>query len=841
MSHHESRERRNHRHQAPPSSEPAARAAQTAERATHSPGEALDPQVRDAMEARFGQDFGDVRVHADAEAAQIAGDVGAAAFAIGDDLVFDRGAYAPDTGLGEHILAHELAHVVQQRRPAAARLDDSGPIETTQPGDAAERDAAAAASTVSSGASASVTHTAPASIARGLWDDLVDGYKKQNDIKNEPNQSAWDTYNQWNNALTGRTQNAKAIDSLENLMSTGNKNAETSANAWIDKNTDEGSWLRSLGHGVTTVDRGLGDLTTGAVAGGLSVLTGLGDVVAHPIDAGINAATFVGENIYGGARAMGDLAGNLGSMASGTQTLEGTGKDLWADAQKTGIGGMIAPFVSEFSDKKDEKGQVVREGSVARGIGRILGTVGVAAATGGAGEAGAAGELGATGEIGAEGGALKAPAPEPALGAPPEPAPAPAPAPVADPAPVAPKNPVQQMTAVNPADVTPGAAPPPGFQAGPVGSFDVPPETIPEPPPTVREPAPALKPDQIPSSIPGDGGTPFNEQPGVKPVPKEGPPIPREDPASVPPATTPGMPTPTAPMPSVPVPSAPFPFPEGGINPFGKTMPGIPNTPGPFGPEIPVRVNPDAVPVSPAAESVPTPQNPAVSPAAESVPAPANDSPPATLNEGDLGVKTQPNPVVGPASVPPDTVPNTIPDPVTQPGLGPRTLPGLAPPDVVQGVPAPASAPVSSELPQVPSFPSSEFTGPGSASSAVADPAAASSSQPSGPTTWEPTGSREPGDPPPSTPPGFEGLPRPFPVKQPAPPPPSSSDFGQISEPPAPPPSQVPPTLQTPFAPPGVTPTPQGFPAPSESAPPPSSTGSNVLNPGMLDWLRQLT
>ncbi len=78
-------------------------------------GRALDPATRRSMEARFGYDFGDVRIHDSGTAAAATADLQAAAFTVGEDIVFGGGRYDPDTPHGRHLLAHELAHVVQQR------------------------------------------------------------------------------------------------------------------------------------------------------------------------------------------------------------------------------------------------------------------------------------------------------------------------------------------------------------------------------------------------------------------------------------------------------------------------------------------------------------------------------------------------------------------------------------------------------------------------------------------------------------------------------------------------------------------------------------------------------
>ncbi|HEY2937220.1 MAG TPA: DUF4157 domain-containing protein [Gaiellaceae bacterium] len=78
------------------------------------PGRPLDPRARRAMEARFGYDFSGVRVHDDARAAATAASIDAAAFTVGADVVFASGRYDPASPEGQRLLAHELAHVVQQ-------------------------------------------------------------------------------------------------------------------------------------------------------------------------------------------------------------------------------------------------------------------------------------------------------------------------------------------------------------------------------------------------------------------------------------------------------------------------------------------------------------------------------------------------------------------------------------------------------------------------------------------------------------------------------------------------------------------------------------------------------
>lgn len=79
------------------------------------PGEPLDVGIRAFMEAQFGADFGRVRIHAGPAAALSARAIAADAYTFGADIVFAAGRYAPQTGRGRHLIAHELAHVEQQR------------------------------------------------------------------------------------------------------------------------------------------------------------------------------------------------------------------------------------------------------------------------------------------------------------------------------------------------------------------------------------------------------------------------------------------------------------------------------------------------------------------------------------------------------------------------------------------------------------------------------------------------------------------------------------------------------------------------------------------------------
>jgi len=105
----------------------------------NSPGRPLDAATRAYFEPRFGHDFSEVRMHDDAGAAQSARAVNALAYTIGSDIVLGKTQHASNTNGDGRLLAHELAHVVQQTggsdRGTAAKLTGSDPRLARTPAD----------------------------------------------------------------------------------------------------------------------------------------------------------------------------------------------------------------------------------------------------------------------------------------------------------------------------------------------------------------------------------------------------------------------------------------------------------------------------------------------------------------------------------------------------------------------------------------------------------------------------------------------------------------------------------------------------------------------------------
>ena len=118
-----------------PDGAPAVRTIGNDAAAPPSIGEPLDADIRARYELGLGTSLTDVRIHADVQSAASADALHAEAYTIGHEIVFGAGRYQPRSLVGSRLLAHELAHVVQQRpdKPAGSLL------AVSKPGDPSER------------------------------------------------------------------------------------------------------------------------------------------------------------------------------------------------------------------------------------------------------------------------------------------------------------------------------------------------------------------------------------------------------------------------------------------------------------------------------------------------------------------------------------------------------------------------------------------------------------------------------------------------------------------------------------------------------------------------------
>lgn len=113
--------------------EPAHDGLQQRLQSTKGGGQALPVETRSAMESSMGADFSGVRIHTGREAASLSDELGAQAFTHGNDIYFNEGKYAPSDKGGQHLLAHELTHTVQQGASVQRNPDTSiAPSDTIQ-------------------------------------------------------------------------------------------------------------------------------------------------------------------------------------------------------------------------------------------------------------------------------------------------------------------------------------------------------------------------------------------------------------------------------------------------------------------------------------------------------------------------------------------------------------------------------------------------------------------------------------------------------------------------------------------------------------------------------------
>ncbi|MER6529825.1 DUF4157 domain-containing protein [Streptomyces sp. NPDC001508] len=124
-------------------------------------GQPLDTDTRTDMEARLGADFSSVRVHTGSAAHESAKEVGAHAYTVGDNIVFQRDSYDPSSHRGRVTLAHELTHVIQQRSGPVDGTEAPGGIRVSDPSDRFEREASATAERVMAAPAPSPDSPAP--------------------------------------------------------------------------------------------------------------------------------------------------------------------------------------------------------------------------------------------------------------------------------------------------------------------------------------------------------------------------------------------------------------------------------------------------------------------------------------------------------------------------------------------------------------------------------------------------------------------------------------------------------------------------------------------------------
>jgi uncharacterized protein YlaI len=132
-------------------------------------GQSLDGSVQREMGAKMGADFSGVNVHTSPQADDLNQRLGARAFTTGQDIFFRQGEYSPNSDGGKELLAHELTHVVQQRK--GGDLEPAAKLVVNPPDDVYEREADQVAKQV----------TAPASVQAQEEEEDLQAKRLQNE------------------------------------------------------------------------------------------------------------------------------------------------------------------------------------------------------------------------------------------------------------------------------------------------------------------------------------------------------------------------------------------------------------------------------------------------------------------------------------------------------------------------------------------------------------------------------------------------------------------------------------------------------------------------------------
>jgi len=127
-------------------------------------GRSLDGSIQRAMEDQMGDSFGDVRVHTGSTAAAACESINARAFTVGNHIAFNSGEYDPSSPEGQHVLAHELAHVRQQNQGAVSMLPQEDLELEVDPDPALEREAEETAQQVMEGGKLGIQRLAGAKV-----------------------------------------------------------------------------------------------------------------------------------------------------------------------------------------------------------------------------------------------------------------------------------------------------------------------------------------------------------------------------------------------------------------------------------------------------------------------------------------------------------------------------------------------------------------------------------------------------------------------------------------------------------------------------------------------------
>jgi len=224
-----------------------------------STGRSLDASIQRAMEDRMGDSLGDVRIHTGPQAAAACEAINARAFTVGNHVAFNAGEYDPESPEGQHVLAHELAHVRQQTDGAVSMLPQADVELEVDPDPALEREAEETAQRVMQGGELGIQRLADTEVhiqrlPAELVPQALDMFKTENENgdvgsfqqdRNDDRITFVENRIQW--AIDNAATNADALD-------TQNEKIRTARAAGDEKQ------VSSLQEGKEAIEDRLGEL-----------------------------------------------------------------------------------------------------------------------------------------------------------------------------------------------------------------------------------------------------------------------------------------------------------------------------------------------------------------------------------------------------------------------------------------------------------------------------------------------------------------------------------------------------------------------------------------------------
>jgi hypothetical protein len=205
-----------------------AHAGEAVDRAAQSKGVPLPPDLKEQFESSLGADLSGVRLHTGSSSAAAAESLSARAYTVGQDVHFNADELDPRSSDGQHLLAHEVAHTVQQRDGVAAPQLE---LQVSTPGDAHEREADHAAEAMLAGAPARVS-PAGAGIARDKKKDVANLHAQDKAGEQAGNDAAGDSESQAIGKASFIKDNNDALGALTDI------NAGTSSITSVIGNDD---------------------------------------------------------------------------------------------------------------------------------------------------------------------------------------------------------------------------------------------------------------------------------------------------------------------------------------------------------------------------------------------------------------------------------------------------------------------------------------------------------------------------------------------------------------------------------------------------------------------------